>query len=118
MFEWRDYLEFSRGLVASSERSEASLRSAASRAYYAAFHKSREAVERELGARLGQENIHAEVIRRLRQQSRTETLGTNLDRLRKTRSHADYNADSAFPARHAEIAVDLASDVLSQLGRG
>jgi uncharacterized protein (UPF0332 family) len=117
MFEWRDYLDFAKGLVASSERSEASLRAAASRAYYAAFHKSREAVERELGAKLGQDAVHAEVIRRLRQQSGTETLGANLDRLRKTRSHADYNADSAFPARHAEIAVDLASDVLRQLGQ-
>ena len=117
MFEWRDYLDFARALVASSERSEASLRAAASRAYDAAFHKSREAVERELGAKLGQEAIHAEVIRHLRQQSGIAPLGANLDRLRKTRSHADYNANRAFSARHAEIAVDLASDVLRQLGQ-
>lgn len=115
MFEWRDYLEFARGLVASSERSEASLRAAASRAYYAAFHKSREAVEREPGARLGQEAIHAEVIRRLRQRSETEILAANLDRLRRTRSHADYDGASTFPARHAELAVGLAAEVLRQL---
>ena len=115
MFEWRDYLELARGLITSSERSEASLRAAASRAYYAAFHKSREALERDLGETFGRGRIHAEVIRRLKERPETQMLGGDLDRLRKMRSHADYDAANTFSSRHAELAVHLASGVLRQL---
>ena len=116
MFEWSDYLAFATSLLAFAERSEASARSAASRAYYAAFHKSREAVERQLQARLGRRDLHAEVIRRLLERPATEMIGVHVDRLRKIRSHADYDATNAFPLRHAELAVGLASDVLRELG--
>jgi len=45
MFDWRHHLDFARTLVSSPlEGSEASHRAAASRAYYAAFHKAREGV--------------------------------------------------------------------------
>lgn len=115
MFEWRDYLEFARTLIALSEHTEASLGTAASRAYYAAFHKSREALERERGGSFGRDNVHAEVIRRLKEEAKTQTLGGDLDRLRRIRAHADYNAASAFPSRHAELAVELASGVLRGL---
>ncbi len=115
MFEWRDYLDFARALVTSSERSEASHRTAASRAYYAAFHKSREALERETGQTLGRERIHAEVIRRLSERLETQRAGHDLDRLRATRAHADYDAAKVFSLRQAEMAVDLASEVLRQL---
>ena len=116
MFEWRDYLEFARALVAWSEDTEASLRTAASRAYYAAFHKSREALERQQGGSFGRDNIHAEVIRRLKEEAKTQTLGGDLDRLRRIRAHADYNAATVFSSRRAELAVGLASEVLRGLG--
>lgn len=115
MFDWRRYLDFARTLVASPERSEASHRAAASRAYYAVFHKSREMLESEMQATFGRERIHAEVIRRLKEQERWQSAGQNLERLWKQRVHADYNAAKDFTARHAKMAVDLASDVLSQV---
>ena len=116
MFEWGDYLALARSLVASPEPSEATARSAASRAYYAAFHKSRGVLERELGAQLGRERLHPEVIRRLRARPETRMIGRDVDRLFGMRSHADYNGDRPFPLRYAEIAVGLASDVLRELG--
>jgi len=116
VFEWSDYLAFATSLLASPERSEAIARSAASRAYYAAFHKSREAVERKLQAQLGRRDLHAEVIRRLLERPETEMIGVHVDRLRRIRSHADYDATNTFPFRHAELAVGLASDILRDLG--
>src|SRR5712692_5256614 len=104
MFDWRHYLDFARTLVSSPEGSEASHRAAASRAYYAAFHKSREVLESEMRATLGRERIHAEVIR--------QSAGQNLERLWKHRQHADYNSEKDFALRHAQMAVDLASEVL------
>ncbi len=112
MFDWRHYLDFARTLVSSSEGSEASHRAAASRAYYAAFHKSREVLESEMRATLGRERIHAEVIRQLRERERRQSAGQNLERLWKHRQHADYNSEKDFALRHAQMAVDLASEVL------
>ena len=114
MFEWRDCLELAKTLVAASRWSEASHRAAASRAYYAAFHTSRETVERRLGATLGRQAIHAEVIRYLRANPETQTVGADLDRLRRIRFHADYDSNT-FPARQAELSVGLASGVLRRL---
>ncbi len=112
MFDWRHYLDFARTLVSSPEGSEASYRAAASRAYYAAFHKSREVLESEMRATLGRERIHAEVIRQLKERERWLSAGQNLERLWKHRQHADYNSERDFVLRQAQMAVDLGSEVL------
>ena len=115
MFDWRHYLDFARTLVVSLEGSEASHRAAASRAYYAAFHKAREVLESEMRTTFGRERIHAEVIRQLKQRERWQSAGQNLERVWKHRQHADYNSERDFALRHAQMAVDLASDVVSEV---
>jgi len=91
MFDWRHYLDFAWTLVSSpSEGSEASHRAAASRGYDAAFHKAREVLERTVAE-----------------------WGQNLERVWKHRQHADYNSERDFELRHAEMAIEFASDVMS-----
>lgn len=113
MFDWRDYLLLAQALMLESTGSEAIYRAAASRAYYAAFHKSRE--EREIRAMFGRQGIHLAVIRALKERERWQSAGQDLERLWKYRLHADYDSDTDFAARHANIALELAVGVLSQI---
>jgi hypothetical protein len=95
---------------------EASLRAAASRAYYAAFHTCREAVEQRNNLTIDRDNIHAQVIGRLRDRAETEATGIALDRLRRTRAHADYNSTRPFSDYDAAMSLQLAVQVLESLG--
>ena len=117
MFDWQEYLDLAADLVAHPpDRAEARHRAAASRAYYAAFHRSRQMIERELGRALDhQRSIHAEVIRRLCERPARERVGRTLDRLRAKRVHADYKDQREFFLRDAELALKLARRVVSGL---
>ncbi|MBI4610075.1 MAG: hypothetical protein HY726_13825 [Candidatus Rokubacteria bacterium] len=116
MFDWHEYLVFATNILAAPpEPPEAAWRAAASRAYYAAHHKSREAIERRHGAEIHRDGVHAEVIRRLQERPETEATGLKLDRLRGKRAHADYNSTRAFLVSDAEIAVQLAGEVIELL---
>lgn len=94
---------------------EAAWRAAASRAYYAAHHKAREAIERRDGVGIDRDGVHAEVIRRLQEREGTEAAGVGLERLRGKRAHADYNSSRPFLVSDAEIAVQLAEEVVGLL---
>lgn len=65
---------------------EASYRSAVSRAYYGVFLIAREHLR--VRAKRG-ENIHGKVVQELRM--RDNTIGNQLDKMRKLRNQADYD---------------------------
>ncbi len=113
MFDWSEYLDFARNVMAGPSGSpEARWRAAASRAYYAAFHKAREFLERRDKQEIARGPVHATVIRLLQERPETEGAGLTLERLRGKRSHADYNSSLVFQFSDAEIAVELATDVM------
>jgi|SRR5580704_15724645 uncharacterized protein (UPF0332 family) len=97
-FTWHDYLRFSESVASSSD--EATLRSAISRAYYAAFHAGRDLC-RELEIAVDAKpidpgerdhSVHARVARALvaHKHPRLRHAGEVLDALRKLRNDADY----------------------------
>jgi hypothetical protein len=131
MFDWMGYLELAQQLLESPQTpvaalgdpdrrplprlGEATWRTVASRAYYAALHRCREVVERRDGVPIGGPTIHAEVLGRLRDRPETEGTARQLDRLRACRAHADYNAERPFGLFQAQAAVGLATDALRLL---
>lgn len=131
MFNWIGYLELAQRLLGSPETvvaalgereppplprlAEAAWRAAASRAYYAAFHKCRETVEQRDGTPISGPMIHAEVLNRLRQRPETEAIARDVSRLRGLRAHADYNSALTFGVSNAQLAVVLATEVIRLL---
>ena len=131
MFDWIGYLELAQQLLVSPETlvsaladpdrrppprlTEAAWRTTGSRAYYAALHKCREAVEQRDGGQISGAKIHAEVLSRLRQRPETEATARELDRLRGLRAHADYNSARPFGLFEAQAAVALATEAVRLL---
>ena len=116
MFEWNDYLEVARGLLASSPTlPEATWRTVASRAYYSAFHKCREFLEQQGHEPIRGERVHARVLEGLRQRSDMELTALDLDRMRGKRAHADYNSAREFHRSDAQVIVTLAAEVKQRL---
>ena len=90
-FDWLLYLEVAEHLVARD--GEGYWRSAVSRAYYAVFCATRDALEERRGVRFPQTgDAHGEVVRALRGDRATSVsdMGRGLDRLRRLRNRADY----------------------------
>ena len=88
-FIWDDYLSLAEDLV--SQGGEAALRSAISRAYYAAFCKARNSL-RESGVDVRGRN-HLWLWEQYRRSDDDEThlVGETGDRLRQVRNRADYD---------------------------
>ena len=113
-FDWGKYIVLAEELGARSE-DEAALRSAVSRAYYAAFGKARN--------HLHQENIHfpknvsahTVVWNKFREdaEEHRKVIGTIGDRLRRSRNKADYD-DDFFPV--ASVAQDAILKAKSLIG--
>ncbi len=97
----------------------ANLRSAISRAYYAAFWRARAQYLRD-GERLPRMDAHQTVIeafRKSRYRARM-TIGAHLFQLRSERNDADYQANiGTLPdlRRRAQRAIDVAAFVLAAL---
>lgn len=106
-----------------SEATEADLRSAASRAYYAAMHVAISAIPTQFAptdADRKRSDSHVMVVDALtlwansRTNGRTEAkyLARNLPRLKRTRKSADYEIGWDFSAREATDALELAKKVI------
>src|SRR5207248_5650471 len=95
-FEWSDYLDLAQELArqgAIHSSREAELRSAISRAYYAAFCKSRNHLrDKEHEILSTGSEAHSQVQDKfvLSKDRRRKQIGENLNRLRTLRNRADY----------------------------
>ncbi|MBV9020753.1 MAG: hypothetical protein JOZ71_08560 [Ktedonobacteraceae bacterium] len=120
-FEWSDYLALARnlyqqGIIHSSK--EAELRSAISRAYYAAFCKARNHLrdkEKIVLSEGGQ--VHAEVQNAFLSSSdrRRKEIGQNLNRLRLFRNQADYRDKLSRLDKTTATSLELADDIISEI---
>ena len=116
-FDWAQYLELGRELAQRSD--EASLRTAISRAYYAAFCKSRALLEQEGVVFLPDANIHTLVWEQYRQSNDSVRYYIGIDGkgLRNVRNIADYETEFVdLPAR-TRRALRKAEDILNSLAR-
>lgn len=116
-FDWRDYLELADELSTSGD--EARLRSAVSRAYYAAYHRARVVAERryQFTASAGA-NKHDQLWKFLKQDGKVQSpreraAGEDGLNLRDMRAQADYDAvKSEVWKRKADHAIRLAKKVI------
>jgi hypothetical protein len=125
-FDWRNYLALARELHDAARGDEAKLRTATSRAYYAARHAAVDwlpthalasiAVARPDGTR---SLPHTRIWRRLRESTdpRVRRVGRLGDRLREAREAADYEAIVPEVGRLAEDALAWAGRIIADLAR-
>jgi uncharacterized protein (UPF0332 family) len=108
----RDFLPVARTLAAAG--GEAELRSAVSRAYYAAFHAARDLLGRLGFAVPRADRAHEYLYRRLNNCALGPVVaaGRVLHSLRSRRNQADYDVGQPFPPHLAAGAVADAADIL------
>lgn len=118
VFDWTRFLVLAEEL-ASRGQDEAALRSAVSRAYYAAFGKTRQLLRSEGVALPANSHAHLLVWRscRLAEEPGRRYVGMVGDRLRKKRNAADYNDSLPDLPRMARDSIQIAQRLLSVLER-
>lgn len=115
MFLWKDYTKLAKSLEKYSKRStisEAFLRSAVSRGYYAIYHASQDyAITKGY-----KKKSHSALISFLKIQSdsNVKLLGVELDNYRKDRNDCDYEASVVVNSSYI-IKVFLRTDSLTAL---
>ncbi|MCX7707647.1 MAG: hypothetical protein N2204_06545 [Anaerolineae bacterium] len=121
-FNWADYLTLAEALMNDPRTpgpEEASLRTAISRAYYAAYRSALNlALSRGEITPVGSASDHVLVINHFRNANDRvkQKIGANLSRLRSNRNQADYDdVLSGRPAATAQSSVALARNVLAAL---
>ena len=127
-FDWSEYLNLAQELAAtnsdSSANSEAKLRSAISRAYYATFCLARNYLrDIEKDPRLSRKNrdinehqyVAEEFIYHPTKMKNMVRIGENLSRLRELRNKADYEDTFYNLQREARTALMLAQNIISGL---
>lgn len=115
-FEWGDYLKLAEALV-EAETTEAYLRTAISRAYYAAFHAAKQRAEHTLNTSTPRFRSHRWTIDFFLSSPRSHDrhIGRILQRLKKDRVKADYKERSVISIQMARKSVSLAQHVHNQL---
>jgi uncharacterized protein (UPF0332 family) len=122
-FNWVDYLQLARELEGETKNSEdslleAKLRTAISRAYYAAFGEACLLLIQKDGITLPREGRHDFVIRVLSNSPyRTrKSIGSNLRRLRDHRNTADYQRSNIDKLPYlTQTVIQLAESVISSI---
>lgn len=118
-FDWAKYLELARALHGHPEQTpdvEAALRTAASRAYYAAFCHTRNYAAAHLGFDPRDAPKDHGRLRAFLKKGKTQNIATRLDRLRQWRNACDYEDDVAGDLNTmAASALDEADRVLAGL---
>lgn len=120
-FNWEDYQTIAKELVKLSKKNtqtEAYLRSAISRAYYAAFCKARNrllTIDRLIID--DDENIHQFVTEEYLTSADQErkSIGNYLKKLRKDRNKADYKDDFVNLETDAKAAIKKADQIMAKL---
>ncbi len=123
-FDWTEYFSLAQELTGQtpsvSSGQEAKARAAISRAYYAAFCRSRNHLRDIDGIPISKGSaVHRQVKQEFGNSSDStrRNIGRNLDRLREKRNKADY-AD-AMPGLFSDtsLSMSLAKRVISDLGK-
>lgn len=120
-FNWLNYLDLARTLAGSGAmdaNGEAELRTAISRAYYAAFCRSRNHLRDNDHIHLSTgSDIHKEVQSKftMSRDKRRKQIGQNLYRLRRLRNKADYDDQFSNVLSATNLALNFAEDILSAL---
>ena len=116
-FDWKDFLNLARHLngEAISYSQEASLRTAVSRAYFAAFrHALGRAIERDSFEAKGRAEDHGRLREHFRNR-KARGVATKLDRLNEWRGQADYDAEIENLDIMARTAIEEAQKVFDIL---
>jgi len=111
-FTWPQYIELADALLTDSE---ASRRTAVSRAYYAVFHAARRRRNRDLGFESTRTIGHQDLWDHFKRTSVTKQLGFRGERLLKRRQKADYDISPAWDLMNARTAVDDARRLLNDI---
>lgn len=119
-FNWSEYLNLAQELTGSAttpSSQEAKLRSAISRAYYAAFIQARNFLRDREGLTIPLENTHQYVINQFKNSHDRvrKKVGGRLFRLRQARNEADYKDAVVGLVQNSQDALTLARRVISAL---
>jgi len=121
-FDWIEYLELAKNLEASPGSlgsEEASYRSATSRAYYAVLHRASELAQAEGYISCGSGDDHQGIARHFRESKNGEIrkkIGSDLDRMRRSRNQADYDQRlSQSPRAMASLTIKTAERLVKNL---
>lgn len=112
MFNPLDFLKLAEELKLSVE-DEAKIRTAISRAYYAAFLKAREWLRAKEWPVYGDARDHREVPNGLRRQV-GKSASDNLGFLRRRRNNADYDLIKSLIEKDVNYAISLAQTVIKR----
>lgn len=117
-FNWSEYLNLARELAGKSTNvssEEAKLRSAISRAYYAAFIQTRNFLRDRDQITIPREKTHKYVIEQFQNSAdeKRRKVGEKLQRLRDFRNQADYNDTFPKLLGKTEQALGLARRIIS-----
>jgi uncharacterized protein (UPF0332 family) len=122
-FDWTAYLDLARELAGQSSGpllEEARLRSAISRAYYAAFKTAFNYLcSNNPAARFQREGAHQYVCERFSHNPDVgwQNVGSLLDRLRRLRNRADYDDQVDDLRSDTQRALQDATDIIAALGK-
>jgi len=121
-FEWADYLELAQNLSASPASpgpEEAALRTATSRAYYAALHLASQRAQAEGYIPTFSGDDHQGISRHFRTLGADRVrkkIASDLDRMRKSRNQADYDLTlTQTPRAMAELTIKSAEQTIITL---
>jgi uncharacterized protein (UPF0332 family) len=119
-FDWSEYLNLAQeltGQAVSPSSQEAKLRSAISRAYYAAFCKARNHLRDKEGLPIQKIDVHQYVRNRFKSSPDKvrKKVGENLNRMRKDRNKADYDDEVPRLAAMTVKTLKLADQVIRRL---
>src|SRR4051794_14471838 len=116
-FQWADFLRVAEELA--RQDSEAARRSAVSRAYYAAYNIARKKLPPDLTPKFGDRGIHVQLWTAYTQRKAMQlrTIGMNGERLRVSRTRADYDAhiNCAPSPKDVAAAIKNATHIVKQL---
>lgn len=120
-FDWSQYLNLAKeflGQPTSPASQEAKMRSAISRAYYAAFISARNYLQETEGHSIPTTaDAHKYVVQQFKQSADRErqNIGRNLEKLRRDRNAADYKNNVPELFKMSKIAVKRSQRVLFKL---
>jgi uncharacterized protein (UPF0332 family) len=112
VFRWEDFLDLAEEL-ASRSGDESALRTAISRAYYAAFHAGREYLAYVAISIDRTGNAHQQVRSELG--ARDDPIGQDLLRLHRLRKEADYDDFMADVEEQAVVAASVARSTIERI---